>query len=192
MEESGQSQMLLTGADAKLMKSKNGFEVAYNPQTAVDSETHLIRDFQMTNQVTNHGLLYSTLEGIREESEGIIETVADRGYESEEDIVKCLGDDGIIPHVITDDRKDGYGLEIPYEEADDTNAGSTDAENLKKALYDGVVSETYGDAITGIEVKEVRRKVSDGVETKESAGSIYGTAEERMERAEEGYFCQGF
>ena len=114
MEENGQSQMSLTDADAKLMKSKNGFVVAYNPQTAVDSETHLIRDFQMTNQVTDHGLLDSTLEGVREESEGIIETVADKGYESEKDMVKCL-EDGIIPHVITDDGKDGYELEIWYD-----------------------------------------------------------------------------
>ena len=41
----------------------------------------------MTNQVTDHGLLDSTLEGVREESEGIIKTVADKGYESEEDSV---------------------------------------------------------------------------------------------------------
>ena len=90
MEESGQSQMSLTDADARLMKSKNGFAVAYNPQTAVDSNTHLIRDFQMTNQVTDHGLLDSTLEEVRAESEGVLETVADKGYECEEDMVKCL------------------------------------------------------------------------------------------------------
>lgn len=189
MEESGQSQMSLTDADAKLMKSKNGFEVAYNPQTAVDSETHLIRDFQMTNQVTDHGLLDSTLEGIREESEGIIEAVADKGYESEEDMVKCL-EDGIIPHVITDEGKDGYELEVPYKEADDINAESTDAGDLKKALHAGVIPEAYEDVITDIEVKEVRRKVSDGAEMKEPAGSIYGTAEEMMERAKEGYFVR--
>lgn len=189
MEESGQSQMSLTDADAKLMKSKNGFVVAYNPQTAVDSETHLIRDFQMTNQVTDHGLLDSTLERVREESEGIIETVADKGYESEEDMVKCL-EDGIIPHVITDEGKDGYELEIPYEEADDINAESTDAEELKKAIHAGVIPEAYGDVITDIEVKEVRRKVSDDAETKESVVSIYGTPEEMMERAKEGYFVR--
>lgn len=189
MEESGQSQMSLTDADAKLMKSRNGFVVAYNPQTAVDSETHLIRDFQMTNQVTDHGLLDSTLEGVREESEGVIEAVADKGYESEEDMVKCL-EDGIIPHVITGDGKDGYELEITYEEADDVNAESTDAEDLKKALHAGVIPEAYGDAITDIEVKEVRRKVSDGEETKEPVKSIYGPAEEMMERAKEGYFVR--
>ena len=188
MEENGQSQMSLTDADAKLMKSKNGFVVAYNPQTAVDSETHLIRDFQMTNQVTDHGLLDSTLERVREESEGIIETVADKGYESEKDMVKCL-EDGIIPHVITDDGKDGYELEIWYEEADDINAESTDAEDLKKALHAGVIPEAYEDVITDIEVKEVRRKVSEE-EAKVSVESIYGTSEEMMERAKGGYFVR--
>ena len=117
MEESGQSQMSLTDADARLMKSKNGFAVAYNPQTAVDSNTHLIRDFQMTNQVTDHGLLDSTLGEIKKDTDGIIETVADKGYENKEDMIKCL-EDGIIPHVITDDGKDGYEIETAYEESE--------------------------------------------------------------------------
>ena len=97
--------------DAKLIENKNGFTVAYNPQTAVDSETHLIRDFQMTNQVTDHGLLESTMQGIKSsEPEKIIEVVADKGYEAVEDMVECL-ENGIIPHVITDDGKDGYDIE---------------------------------------------------------------------------------
>ncbi len=33
-------------------------------------------------------------------------------------MAECL-DEGIIPHVITDDGKDGYEIEIPYEEADE-------------------------------------------------------------------------
>lgn len=189
MEESGQSQMSLTDADARLMKSKNGFVVAYNPQTAVDSNTHLIRDFHMTNQVTDHGLLKATLEGIAGESDGIVETVADRGYECVEDMAECL-ENGIIPHVITDAGKDGYELEIPYEEADGINAGSTDAEDLKKALRAGTIPDVYKDAVTGIEVKEVRRKVSDGAEGKEAAGSAYGTPGEMTERAKEGYFVR--
>lgn len=85
MEETVASQLSLTDADAKLMKNKNGFAVAYNPQTAVDAETHLIRDYQMTNQVTDHGLLSSTMEGIREtDRSGIVEVVADKGYEEAE------------------------------------------------------------------------------------------------------------
>lgn len=189
MEESGQSQMSLTDADARLMKSKNGFAVAYNPQTAVDSNTHLIRDFQMTNQVTDHGLLNSTLEEVRKEEDGIIETVADRGYESEEDMIKCL-EEGIIPHVITDEGKDGYELVIPYEESDDVNAESTDPDELRKALHAGVIPEAYKDIISDIEIKEVRRKVSDEPEADEPAKSIYGTQEEMIARAKEGYFIR--
>ena len=68
MEETGVSQLSITDADAKLMKNKNGFAVAYNPQAAVDSETHLIRDFQMTNQVTDHGLLESTMQEVKKVS----------------------------------------------------------------------------------------------------------------------------
>ncbi len=189
MEESGQSQMSLTDADARLMKSKNGFAAAYNPQTAVDSNTHLIRDFQMTNQVTDHGLLDSTLKGIRKEEDGIMETVADRGYESEADMVKCL-ENGIIPHVITDDGKDGYELEISYEEAESVNAESTDQDELKKALHADMIPKAYKDVISDIEVKEARRKVSDELATGEPAQSPYGTPEEMLARAKEGYFVR--
>ena len=66
MEETGASQLSLTDAAEKLMKNKNGFAVAYNAQIVVDSETHLIRDFQMTNQVTDHGLLESTISEVKE------------------------------------------------------------------------------------------------------------------------------
>lgn len=188
MEESGQSQMSLTDADARLMKSRNGFSVAYNPQTAVDSNTHLIRDFQMTNQVTDHGLLDSTLEEIKKDTDGIIETVADRGYESEEDMVKCL-EDGIIPHVITDDGKDGYEIETAYEESV-VHAESTEPEELKKALHAGVIPDAYKDVISDIEVAEVRRKVSDEPESDDKETSIYGTPDEMMARAKEGYFVR--
>lgn len=188
MEESGQSQMSLTDADARLMKSKNGFAVAYNPQTAVDSNTHLIRDFQMTNQVTDHGLLDSTLEEIKKDTDGIIETVADKGYESEEDMIKCL-EAGIIPHVITDDGKDGYEIETAYEESE-VNVKSTSPEELKKALHAGVIPDAYRDVISDIKVAEVRRKVSDRPESDNRETSVYGTPDEMMARAEEGYFVR--
>ncbi|MGN8961497.1 transposase [Bariatricus sp. HCP28S3_D3] len=131
MEETGVSQLSITDADAKLMKNKNGFGVAYNPQTVVDSKTHLIRDFQMTNQVTDHGLLESTMKGIKAaEPETIVEVVADKGYEDTDDMVRCL-ENGIIPHVITGDGKDGYEIEIPYEDSE-VDTTSAEPEDLKK------------------------------------------------------------
>lgn len=187
MEESGASQMSLTDADARLMKSKNGFRVAYNPQTAVDSETHLIRDFNMTNQPTDHGQLMPTMEGIREESAGVINVVADKGYQKEEDIIECL-ENGIIPNVITEDGKDGYDLEIDYEEAE-ADVTSTDPEEIKKCLHAGKIPKAYKDVITKAEVKEVRRLEKEDKEDK-PAKSIYGTQEEMMARAKEGYYVR--
>ncbi|MCC8047406.1 MAG: transposase [Clostridiales bacterium] len=190
MEETGASQLSLTDADARLMKDKEGFSVSYNPQTAVDSETHIIRDFNMTNQVTDHGQLMPTMEGIREEStDGVIDVVADKGYEQPEDMIECL-ENGIIPHVITDDGKDGYDLEIPYVESQDADVTSTEPEELKKCLHAGKIPDAYADVVTKAEVKEVRRMVKDETEAVEEPKSIYGTPEEMQERAKEGYFVR--
>lgn len=187
MEETGASQLSITDADSKLMKSKNGFAVAYNPQTAVDSETHIIRDFQMTNQVTDHGLLKSTMAEIKEDSgNNVIEVVADKGYEAAEDMIDCLKN-GIIPHVITDDGDDGYELEIPYEESE-VDVKSTEAEALSRCLHAGVIPEAYKGVIENIEVKEVKRKVKE--EKNENVNSPYGTPAEMLARAKEGYFVR--
>lgn len=187
MEETGASQLSLTDADARLMKNKNGFAVSYNPQTAVDSETHLIRNFEMTNQVTDHGLIGPTMDQIRKESpDQVLEAVADRGYEDTNDMAECL-DNGIIPHVITDDGKDGYEIEIPYEEAE-ADLTSTKPEELKKALHSGQIPEAYKDVISDIKVETVRRKVSD--DTSEEIKSPYGTPEAMKERAMQGYFVR--
>lgn len=189
MEETGASQLSLTDADARLMKNKNGFAVAYNPQTAVDSETHLIRNFKMTNQVTDHGMLNPTMEEIREETQDeILEVVADKGYENEEDMIRCM-ENGMIPHVILDDGKDGYELEISYEEAE-ADITSTKPEELKKSLHAGKIPEAYKDVISDMEVKEVRRKVKEDLADIEKSEAIYGTPEEMLARAKEGYFVR--
>lgn len=187
MEETGASQLSLTDADARLMKNKNGFAVSYNPQTAVDSETHLIRNFEMTNQVTDHGLIGPTMDQIRKDSpDQVLEAVADKGYEDTNDMAECL-DNGIIPHVITDDGKDGYEIEIPYEEAE-ADITSTKPKELKKTLHSGQIPEAYKDVISDIKVENVRRKVSG--DTSKEIKSPYGTPEAMKERAMQGYFVR--
>lgn len=45
----------------------------------------------MMNQVTDHGMLGPTMEGIRSDTPGeVLDVVADKGYEDEKDIIKCL------------------------------------------------------------------------------------------------------
>ena len=78
MEENGLSQLSLTDPEAKLMKNKNGFMVAYNVQTAVDSGIHMIEDYVVMDHVTDHGLIGPTVSGIKENAgEAVIEVVAD-------------------------------------------------------------------------------------------------------------------
>ena len=168
------------------MKNKNGFIASYNPQTAVDSKTHLIRDFRMTNQVTDHGLLESTMDEVKKaEPEKIIEVVADKVYEDTADMVNCL-ENGIIPHVITDDGKDGYEIELSYEKAE-ADLSSTDPEELKKVLHAGQIPKVYSLAINDMKVEIVRRKVID---EKPKMSSVYGIQEEMLEKAGIGYFVR--
>ena len=187
MEENGLSQLSVTDADARLMKNKNGFQVSYNVQTAVDSETHLIRDFNMTNQVTDHGLLAPTVSHIRNEDE-ILEAVADRGYENKEDMIKCI-EEGIIPHVILPDGKDTYELELEYIESE-CDTSSTKSEELSKCLHTGEIPDVYKNVIERAKVRTVRRKVIEDAEKTQQVKSLYGTKEEMMARASEGYFVR--
>lgn len=191
MEENGLSQISVMDVDAKLMKNKNGFMVAYNVQTAVDSETHLIEDYQLTNQPTDHGLLRSTVDYLKEQAgEEILNAVADKGYNVTEDMVECL-ENGVIPHVILPDGEDTYELELTYEEAECSAAiiQSKNPENLKKCLHAGVIPGAYEDVIESAIVIEKRKLVKDEVEPG-SYKSPYGTEEEMKARASEGYFVR--
>lgn len=187
MEREGLSQLSLTDADARLMKSKNGFAVAYNPQTAVDSETHLIRDLEVTNAPTDHGQLLPTMSRVAEGAGGVVEVTADKGYQSAADMAACL-EAGVLPHVIADDGVDAYELELPYEEPEgEADPSSTDPAGISRCLRAGVVPDAYAGHVTSAEVRDVRRKV---VDEEPDPGEPYGTREEMAERAAQGYFVR--
>ena len=189
MEEKGLSQLSLIDLDAKLMKSKNGYMVSYNVQTVVDSETHLIDDFLTTDRVTDHSLLYETMREQKETSgDEIIEATAYQGYQSPEDIVKCL-ENGIIPHVSMSLGQSTYELETPHEENEITEEmkNSKTTENLKKCLRAGIIPTAYERAIEAIEVIEKKQFIRDrSAET----NSPYGTTEEMILRAKSGFFVR--
>ena len=188
MERDNLTQLSLTDAEAMLMKNKNGMDVSFNVQTAVESENHLIMDYGVTNQVTDHGMMAPTTEELKQEmGDKILDAVADKGYDKEEDMVACL-EKGVIPHVILSDGKDTYDLEMPFEEADDLHPESTNSNELKKCLHAGIIPEAYKDVLEDIEVVEVRRMIQD--ENAPKAVSPYGTEAEMQARAAEGYFVR--
>lgn len=186
MEEKGLSQMSLVDPEAKLMKHKDGFMVAYNVQTAVDSETHMIEDYLVTDQVTDHGLIGETVAEIKENAgETIVEAVADKGYNEPKDMASCL-EEGIIPNVILPDGKDVYELEVPYEGAG--SSADEGAGRIKKSLRAGIIPEEYKGIVESAEVREKRVFIKDG--TNDAAINPYGSEEEMKERAGEGYFVR--
>ena len=121
------------------MKTRNGFSVAHNVQTVVDSDTHLIVESHVTSNPTDYGELYETLKPVRDTlpDDKVLEAVADKGYQSENDMVKCL-ENGIIPHVISDDGKDTYELTMDYQE-NETDPSSSNINDINTCLHAGIL-----------------------------------------------------
>jgi len=182
MESEGLSQLSLTDPDAKLMKSRSGFEVAYNVQAAVDSGTHVITDFEATDRVTDHGLLAPTLAGAASGG-GVLEIVADKGYADPADMAACL-DAGVIPNVVLPDGKDSYELEYDYDPSGG-DPSSTDPAQLAACLRAGQIPEAYAHAVESAEVVEKRAFVRNPADAP-SPGSV----EEMRERAVLGFFVR--
>ncbi len=192
-------------SDARLMKDHyGGCTPAYNMQTAVDSESHLIAAVNLTNKCTDHGLIKPTIDNVPREEDEIVEVIADNGYAQPEDMVNSL-ENGIIPNTFLSKYEDKNGnkvhnkeieLEFKYEEnkVTDEEKASTKAEDLKKCLRCGVVPEPYKDYLTPVtddsgKVKVFKRSSKD-IEASLPFGLDKMTEEEMKEKAKEGYFIR--
>ena len=93
LQESGETQLSLTGPDARAMHSGTGVGVGvyiYNVQIAVDMKRKLIAEQQVHRQVSDLGLLAETARAART-SLGVerIDAVVDKGYFKVEGIAGC-------------------------------------------------------------------------------------------------------
>jgi transposase len=159
MKEQGETQISFTDPDSRLMKVHNGgFDVSYNVQTAVDAKSHMILDFNVTNNANDMGLLCCGAMMAKEATgAAVLEVVADCGYEKKEDLLECLNN-GIIPTVSLK-KGDSISFDLAYENAEITpeTRASTDTEDIKKCLASGVLPEAYEGK--NIEVEVVSTKV---------------------------------
>lgn len=188
MEENNLSQMSLTDEDARLMKVRNGFAVAHNVETSVDSETHMITNYNVISNGTDYGQMEATLLDIKKAiPDKILESTADKGYESEEDMAGCLLN-GIVPHVIPPEGQDTYELTVPYEPEENLDPESKKSEEIKKCLQSGVIPEAYKDYIESAEVKEEYKIIRPEGFT--SLSSPFANEEEMRNKAIEGYFVR--
>jgi transposase len=157
--ESGETQLLTTDPEARRMHSKDGFHCCYNVQTSVDSGSHLIAEYEVKNHNTDQGLLNEIAEKSKKQLEiETIETVADKGYESREDILSCIMN-GTAPTVALKYDKKERLYNLPYQRADisEEDRNSTKPEDIRKCISAGVLPKCYEG--TGIEVELQEKSV---------------------------------
>ena len=99
LAESGEKQLSLTDADARLMKGRQGHHVGYNVQIAVDSKHKLVADFAVTNEGNDVNCLAELAQGAQQQL-GVreLKVCADRGYYNTAQIKTCE-DAGIEVHM---------------------------------------------------------------------------------------------
>lgn len=188
LEQSGEKQISLTDPDAKLMKANEGFCVGYNPQVAVDAESHMIAGFQMTNNPTDHGQITNVAGDVKKEyGVDILETTADKGYECPEDHANALAS-GIVPNVIQRDGSNTENVCYDYHEADitDEQKASVKPEDLKACLEAGFIPDLYNGILTDAKICEVKSYEADIADSEVLAMSD----EEMRAKAAEGFFIR--
>jgi transposase len=155
LNQTGQTQILTTDPEARVMQSKDGFHCYYNVQTAVDDGSHLIAEYEVTNNCTDQGLLQQVADQTRGNlALETITIVADKGYESRRDIENCVNN-GIIPHVIPKYDKEERIHTLPYEEAEITEEQrrSTKPADIQTCLKAGVLPDCYKNSGITVEVQ---------------------------------------
>ena len=98
LENSGRSAMTFTDPECAMMPAKEGgIKACYNVQTMVDASSHMIADFHVTNSPSDRGQIFESIELCRKNL-GLesVNVIADKGYESAEDIERCLRA-GVLP-----------------------------------------------------------------------------------------------
>ena len=159
MKETGETQILETDPECRTIHMKEGQLPAYNIQTAVDDRHHLIVSFETTNANTDQGLLDQMAEQTKEEM-GVetIEALADKGYESRQDIEKCVMH-GTVPNVGYKYDKDERIFDLEYipSEIDEQTHCSEKPEDIQKCLHAGVLPRCYEG--TSVEVQLQKRSV---------------------------------
>ena len=145
LQDSGDSQLLLTDPEAHRMHTKDGFNCCYNVQTAVDSGSHLIAAYEVTNHNTDQGLLTGMADAARQAL--AVETlamVADKGYESRQDILACI-QTGILPQVaLKYDRSERvFNLDYVPADMDEARRRSTQAADIQACLQAGIRPACY-------------------------------------------------
>lgn len=152
----GNTQILTTDPDCHRMHTKDGFNCCYNVQTAVDADSHLIAEYEVTGNATDQGLLHKMAEKTKDML-GVqtLEVVADKGYESRRDILTCVME-GTVPNVAFKYDKTERIYALDFEEAEITEEmrQSPLPGNIGTCLHAGVLPACYEGTAIDVELQE--------------------------------------
>jgi transposase len=117
MKQTGQKEVSLTDADSRLMRvDSQRFDVCYNVQTSVDAKKHLIVDYDVINNSTDHHQLVNGAEAAKQ-TLGVdkLEVASDKGFYVEKDLKDCE-EEGVtvfmpIPAVVNPHKR--FGVPAP-------------------------------------------------------------------------------
>lgn len=121
IEQGETTEISTVDPDARLMSvNNNGIDVAYNVQTVVDGKNHLIVDFEIINNPTDHGQLSkmaNRAQAVLQAQE--LHVLADKGYYSTKELKEC--------------KKAGYKTYVPKQKQ--ANATKDEGFYADKFIY---------------------------------------------------------
>jgi len=89
LDKTGEDEISTVDPDARLMgNNRGGVDVAYNVQSTVDSKSHIILEYDVTTNPSDHGQLSSMTEKLIKEDYRDFTALADKGYYNGEDLSK--------------------------------------------------------------------------------------------------------
>lgn len=125
------------------MKTRDDFKPSFNDQTAVEPNQHIIVNFDVTSDCTDLGLLEAGISGAKDILEvETLESMADKGYCSNEEILKCLLN-GDTPTIYPSKKQNcrTFKFEKTTDEITPEMRTSRDHETLKKCIAAGVLPD---------------------------------------------------
>ena len=190
LEQTGESQLSTTDPDARLMKTNDGFGVAYNVQTGVDAKNHLIAGYVVTNEPTDHGQITEISKEIKEDfGSDKLEAVTDKGYQDKDDMAEAL-ENGIVPNVIQIDGSDTVEVEFEYVDENITaeTIESNSPADIRACLRSGQIPAMYDGVLSDPCV--VEKKVYGCPEGSDDSEILKMTPEQMIAKAKEGYYVR--
>jgi transposase len=120
IKNSEDNEISTTDPDARMMDNKkNGLEVSYNVQIAVDSKNKLILATEVTNKPSDQGHLNDMAQAAKETlgigEKDTLEVTADKGYYQAEDLKKCE-ENGTVTYITHQTYSNATGNPEYYSE----------------------------------------------------------------------------